>query len=939
MSNAQAGVVLQHLQRLAGRQSAAQPPDAQLLERFTTRRDEAAFAALVRRHGPMVLNVCRSVLRHEHDAEDAFQATFLILARRAASLRQPAAVAGWLHEVAHRVAVKARGDAARRRAREQKATAVPPPDPTLDMTLRDLQRVLHEELRRLPEKYRLPLVLCYLEGRSQEQAAGQLGWSKGTLRGRVDRGKKQLRRRLVARGVMPSALLGAAVLAPRAAAEALIDSVVRSAVGGAAASGLPPRILALARGVTRAMFLTKAKITVVGLVALGLLGAIGAWSHQASGARQMLATPERALAPGKPAQAPAVGRSKPLPAHNPDEAVTYSGRVLDANSRPVAGAKLFLTLPWAYIDRPAPSPVYATTTADGRFRFSTAKSKFGNYQAIVLAATAEGHGVAWLEVDKRDKTDDLSLRLTADDAPIAGQVVDLQGRPVAGASVRVLHIKAASTDSLDPWLKAARAKEGRSLALEQKYFTRCLMSPEVPDLPREVVADAAGRFRLAGIGQGRLVTLRLTGPAIATEELHILTRPGRPIRVPRATYLDGETASVTTYYGADFQHVAGPTKPVSGTVRDKDTRQPLPGVVIQGSKLANHPMQGTGFVQTTTDHQGRFRLTGMPKGQGNAIKVLPPGGLPYVTPEVDVPDSPGLDAVTVDVDLKRGVWIEGKITDQVTGKPLPGRVLYRAGDGNLNLGGYLGFHGGLPGAATAKDGTYRIVGLPGPGLILVLQQPSYLLGAERDDDDGLKEAFGYLPQGNFAAFARIDPARGAEAVRRDVVLVPGWSFTGKVVGPDGKPLAGAVMAGQSEPMKVAEFTVRQFNPRRPRPVFFRHPEKGLVGVAAPPAANGGSVVVRMKPGAAVTGRLVRADGTPRAGAELRVSYRPKKEPHWDECALHETIKTDREGRFRIDALLPGLDYFLNADQTEVRFGDGLRLGETKDLGDIRPAAD
>src|SRR5262249_33982417 len=250
MTSAQAGLVLRHIRRLGGTARPGQPPDAQLLERFTAQRDEAAYAALVGRHGPMVLNVCRSILRHEQDAEDAFQATFLVLARKAASVRQPEAVAGWLYEVAYRVAVKAQADAARRRARERRASPMASPDPTLDMTLRDLHRVLHEELQRLPDKYRLPLVLCYLEGRSHEEAAGQLGWSKGTFRGRLDRGREHLRRRLAARGVTLSALLCATAVTPKATAVALVDSVVRAAalsvVGGADPGVISAAVFALA---------------------------------------------------------------------------------------------------------------------------------------------------------------------------------------------------------------------------------------------------------------------------------------------------------------------------------------------------------------------------------------------------------------------------------------------------------------------------------------------------------------------------------------------------------------------------------------------------------------------------------------------------------------------------------------------------------------------
>src|SRR6516165_4878130 len=264
MTSKQAGLILQHIRRLAGRRPIAELPDALLLERFITQRDEAAFETLVRRHGPMVLNVCRSVLHHEQDAEDAFQATFLVLIRKADSIRQPEAVAGWLYEVAYHVAVKAQAEAARRRAQERNVCPMASADPTLDMTLRDLRRVLHEELRRLPDKYRVPLVLCYLEGRSQEEAAAQLGWSKGTFRGRLDRGREYLRRRLAARGVALSALLCAAAVAPRAAAEALVNSVVRAALPSAldrAASGnLSARAAALAEGVTRVMFTSNLNV-------------------------------------------------------------------------------------------------------------------------------------------------------------------------------------------------------------------------------------------------------------------------------------------------------------------------------------------------------------------------------------------------------------------------------------------------------------------------------------------------------------------------------------------------------------------------------------------------------------------------------------------------------------------------------------------------------
>src|SRR5262245_48490612 len=331
MTSTTAGAVLHHLRRLARAPQVAQPPDGQLLERFTTQGDAAAFEALVRRHGPMVLSVCRGVLRHEQDAEDAFQVTFLLLARKAASIRQQEAVAGWLCEVAHRAAVKVRADAARRLARERTARPKAPADPARDMTLRDLQGVLHEELRRLPDKYRLPLVLCYLEGRSQEEAAGLLGWSKGTFRGRLDRGRERLRRRLTARGVGLSALLCAAAVAPRAAAEALVDSVVRAAAPSAAGA-VSVRVFALAEGVTRAMGTGKLKVATALLLAVGLLAGAGALARHAPAAGEPPPRNQKSEAGTR--------ESGPVAAEEEADAVEVRGRVVDPDGKPLAGAAL-----------------------------------------------------------------------------------------------------------------------------------------------------------------------------------------------------------------------------------------------------------------------------------------------------------------------------------------------------------------------------------------------------------------------------------------------------------------------------------------------------------------------------------------------------------------------------------------------------------------------
>src|SRR5262245_377464 len=207
------GAVLRHIRRMAVPPDSKDRTDRQLLHAFVTRREEAAFEALVRRHGPLVLRVCHQVLHHVQDAEDAFQATFLILARQAATIRKGEALPGWLHEVAFHVASKARRGAARRRAHESRVPPGTPAGAVHDPSWHEVQEVLHEEIRRLPVKLRAPFVLCVLEGRSRPEAARQLGWKEGTLSSRLARARERLRQRLTRRGLTLAAVLAAQALA------------------------------------------------------------------------------------------------------------------------------------------------------------------------------------------------------------------------------------------------------------------------------------------------------------------------------------------------------------------------------------------------------------------------------------------------------------------------------------------------------------------------------------------------------------------------------------------------------------------------------------------------------------------------------------------------------------------------------------------------------
>jgi RNA polymerase sigma factor (sigma-70 family) len=237
----------------AGQVDDQEMSDADLLERFSARRDEAAFTALVNRHGPMVQGVCRRILGNAHAAEDVFQAVFLVLVRKSATIRRPELLANWLYGVAFRIARKARIKAIRQEARERWAEKMPTREQVLDLEWGELKQVLDEEMNQLPEKYRAPLVLCYLQGKTNAQAAAQLGWPTGTMSERLSRARELLRRRLSRRGLSLSAALLAILLSQKAASAAVepvlvattVETAVSYAASGAAAGSLSPNLLDL----------------------------------------------------------------------------------------------------------------------------------------------------------------------------------------------------------------------------------------------------------------------------------------------------------------------------------------------------------------------------------------------------------------------------------------------------------------------------------------------------------------------------------------------------------------------------------------------------------------------------------------------------------------------------------------------------------------------
>jgi RNA polymerase sigma factor (sigma-70 family) len=927
-------------------------PDAELLARFRDHRDPAAFEAVVRRHGPRVLGACRKVLADEADVEDAFQATFVILMRDPHAVRRANALGPWLFGVAHRVALQAR--IARKRRERIEARAAGPRDDSPDLSWKEACAVLHEELDRLPETHRLPLLLCYLDGLTRDEAARRLGRTLGSIKRSLEVGRERLRKRLKRRGIALSAGLLAAATEPTWAALAprSVQTVVRTAGG----DSISPAVAALARPAVGGSFRAAvgaclAASVVIACVALGQYAPPGQPVKQPPGVPAVPATE----AP------PRADEARP-------ESVTYAGRVIDSDGNPVAGAKLFAVY---YTPKVVPIPEGGTTDKDGKFKFTVPTKDFDGsasaqpWNEVVVYAVAPGYGLNLADFNQaRPDYANLTLHLAKDDVPITGRITDLQGKPVAGASVTVRELWWPASGDLTNFVAALkRTKELYPTLHESRFFqTGGWMGRDVGRILPPTVTNADGKFRLAGIGREKVVGLRVEGPTIATADLWAMTRMGESIKVAR--FRRGEPEPELTFAAGSIEHIAAPGRPVVGTIRDKDTGKPIPGAVVESYLLAGTRILNPGFLRTVADKDGKFRLLGLPKAVGSSVRVRPPDGQPYLTVLARVPDAPGLEPATLDAQLKRGVWITGRVTDQATGKPVPARISYAVDGKDPNLPDFPGLAIDPDVTNNPADGKFRFAGLPGRGVVAAqaLRPTGYRTrnGADRIKDLGqfvapIGGGRGPFPLDYIHTIAEINPAKDAESVTCDLVLVAAAGRTGTVVGPDGKPLAGTLVCGldppgfwDDRPAADAKFTVRDIRPDEPRLVQFVHPGKGLAGSVVVRDEKG-PLTVQLEPAATLTGRFVTPDGKPLAELEIiaitRGAVADPTQPSKPDVTLGSfprAVRTDKDGNFRITGLAPGLKYrlgirrgmFLLEPGGDLAAGVAVKAGETKDLGAV-----
>jgi RNA polymerase sigma factor (sigma-70 family) len=921
--------IVRQLMRTAGAEALGET-DRDLLRRFAEANDQNAFAALVRRHTGMVFGVCRRCVPTVQDAEDACQATFVILAGKASRVRWQPSVANWLFTPARRVAHNAQVAARRRTRREGRAGVPEAVEPAERMTGRELLAALDEELGKLAPRYREPLVLCYLEGLTRDEAAVRLAVPAGTLKTRLERGRKRLHDALTGRGLgLGAGLLALACTSPAGASPSrLTESVL------AAASGNPsPAVAALAKGVAVNGVFRKSLLVMlatVGAAALGL--GMRSVSLTAADPQPTPKAPAKAAVP-VPSEAPKGGDAA-APATG---AASYAGRVLDPDGKPVPDAKLYALY---YTPKVLPIPQRGVSDKDGTFRFAVEKKEFDRsvsarpWDEVVVFAVADGYGLGFPEWRPYMPTAyaDLTIRLAKDDVPITGRVLDLQGKPVAGATAVVREFWwPAKSDDLGAFLATLKEKGELYPALIENQMGQVglWMGRDIGRILPLAVTDAEGRFRLKGIGRERVVALIIEGPTVASTDVWAMTRAGEPIRL--AMHPRKQGGLEVTLAGATFEQIVAPSRPIVGTIRDKDTGKPIPGAVVESYVFGGKSVTQT-HLRAIADKEGRYRLLGMPKVEGNQIRIGPPDGQPYLMALARVSDGPGLEPVTVDVELKRGVWITGKVTDESTGKPVPSWIRYAVFGDNPNLVDAPGLFFEHDMKTRPEDGSFRFVGLPGRAVVAAQawQSGGYRTRAGAEQIKDLDRFF--TPAGGgrgvfgpgFHAVAEINPEKGAESATCDLVVVAGVTLTGTIVAPDSKPLAGALVRGlehpdvwEDRPAKTADFTVVDLKPDEPRLLQFLHLEKKLAGSVVMRGDEKAPVTVKLGPAGTLTGCFVTTDGKPLGDLEIFcltsgpvASPDIREKPDVTAGSFPRGPRTDKDGKFRIEGLAPGLKYRL-----------------------------
>ena len=754
-----------------------------------------------------------------------------------------------------------------------------------------------------------------------------------------------------------------------------------AAVGGNAANSISPHITALASGVSRAMFMAKAKIVTGLLLAVAVFATGGTLARQAIGSR-----PSEVAAQEKSARS-MVGRpkdkDKPAFANDTDKqaSVTYDGHVLDPEGKPVAGEGL---LPLPFPGRRA-TPRQGHDGVSGRFSFTLNRNQVpesaqdANRDPLTsgkVIVKANGFAYAWASSRIKPGTKppaDQVFRLSRDDIIVEGRILDLEGKPVSGLRISVLSVAAFNKADLADFIKALGAQA--SLFETFRFVSDYLMNPLTGSTMAKFLPGATtgrdGRFRLHGFAKEQLLELGIEGESVENQTVYVMTRPRppgspqilTPLRMKHPVLADNERVFVL-WNG--FDHAMPPGQTVVGTVLDDKTGKPIPRALVESYQLAGSTRGENSIYRTVADNLGRYRFTGLPRGKGNKIRFRPPTDLPFLPVVKEVLPTEALAQATVDVRLERGVWAEVTTKDKSSDKPVSGCVSY------FLLPEDWSKNPTLPLPATRltnvyndflrirPNGTFRFVAVPGRAIVAFRPDfKNYPIPAEAST----LRLPSVLAAVNFAAFVEINPTPDESFVKVDFVVDAGHKVQGKLFDPEGRPVTGALVTGLRSdqvlapdypPLHGADFTIVGLQLNRPRLICFVHLDKKLAGSLVVRGDESSRQVVKLMPWGTVSGRLLDEQGKPIKNSNLEFTDNADRKPGQPMSLdlgayivepipgqLEKLPRTDENGRFSIDRLIPGLKYDLALTGRDRRNKEGiaftnlvLKPGESKDLGDV-----
>ncbi len=840
--------------------------DARLLAGYVEGGDAAAFEALVRRHGPMVYGVCRRVLATHQDAEDAFQATFLVLARKAAAVTPREFLPNWLHGVAHTTALQARRAAARRRAHEQRYARRPAPD-AAELPGDDLRPLLDRELGRLPERYRVAVVLCDLEGKSRTEAARQLGWPEGTVAGTLARARTLLAARLTRRGVTLVGVPLATLLPP--------DAVVAAAVTACLTGPAAGPVAALTHGVLHVMLLTKLK------AAFAAVAAVAVACYGAS-----LALPAAASASGQ--EAPA---AKPVDTPKPVPAVRHAvaGRVVRASDgTAVAGADVHLLFDETTVT-PRPT-TRVKSDADGKFGFAGVAPAKYTLQAFAGGLTSRTEMIRGLRVVVPVVPDAKPIVLTMKlgNSLKVRVLSETTGKPIPGAQVGFIwtDVEAKPTDAQgevefpaltkELWTaeatgagyarvtRAINLESGEPAVLEVKLPPGAAVVGVVRDGDGKPLAgigidartadhkvqhqyretDAAGRFQFdhLPVDQGVTLTAGRLKFLTATKELKLTAGQAEPTRV--------EVTLTRRPHGGS----------VTGVVTDPQ------GKPVAGATLRNTGNSSDAVREATTDAAGRYTLDDVYSGSPGHEFVARAEGL---APQA-VTFKPGTAAApsVADVKLAAGHRVRGRVVDP-SGKPLANALVDHSG-GRSPMGGVGEY------VKTDQEGRFRFTSLPATAPFGFSKDRFTAIDRRTLPLDGANEVVVTMQPSGVVVGTALDAATGKPIPRFTVSLT--FSPDPKEGDPSGSLLATYSGPGQAFSSARGDFRLGDFAAGMPLQVTVTaegYRKRVVRRYLATPAADAKPTEFRLTPENPATlltyaGKVVSSKGVGVGGVELRL---------------------------------------------------------------------